>query len=69
MRDEDRFDALIAGLEQSGYTRTDIATATGLSRQTIWRFANGMARDPKHDTAVRIKNFAEVHSVTPMLQK
>lgn len=46
----DTFAAMISGLEASGVTRPEIVRRTGLSKNTIWRFANGTVRDPKHET-------------------
>lgn len=52
------FDALIAGLEDLGISRTEIAQATGLSRDTIWRLATGSARQPYFETIDRLQDFA-----------
>jgi hypothetical protein len=65
------FEALIAGLEGRGLTRSEIASQTGLSRMTIWRFANGMAREPSHRVVSRLETFAarSVPTVSPLIQK
>ena len=66
------FDALIAGLEHQGISRTEIAQATGLSRDTIWRLATGMARQPYYDTIDRLQDFARRNgsdAVRPIGQK
>lgn len=44
------FAAMISGLEAQGVSRPEIVRRTGLSKNTIWRFANGTVRDPKHET-------------------
>lgn len=46
----DAFAAMISGLEANGISRPEIVRRTGLSKNTIWRFANGTVRDPKHET-------------------
>jgi transcriptional regulator with XRE-family HTH domain len=63
MRDEDHFDAMIAGLVDIGFSRTEIAEGAGFSRQTLYRLEHGQAR-PLHDTVQRLKSFAETRGVT-----
>jgi transcriptional regulator with XRE-family HTH domain len=59
MMQAEQFEALIAGLEGQGISRTEIAQATGLSRDTIWRLASGISRQPSHETVERLHRFAE----------
>jgi transcriptional regulator with XRE-family HTH domain len=67
------FDTLIAGLEDQGISRTEIAQATGLSRDTIWRLATGTARQPYFQTIDRLQDFAAARknfdAVRPIGQK
>ena len=46
----DEFQALVSGLENMGLTKPQIADGTGLSQNTIWRFAHGRVSEPKHKT-------------------
>jgi transcriptional regulator with XRE-family HTH domain len=58
MRDED-FQALIAGLRDTGMSRSQIARDTRLSRQTLWRLEAGRTISaPSYDTVRRIEDFA-----------
>ena len=61
--ENDQFEALIAGLERCGVSRSEIAHATGLSRDTIWRMASGNVRQPLHQTVERLHKFAQKISV------
>jgi transcriptional regulator with XRE-family HTH domain len=54
----DEFEALIAGLESRGYSRSEIAHGARLSRTTVWRLAVGEARQPSYATITRLKAFA-----------
>lgn len=53
--DPHSFEALIAGLESSGMSRSDIAMHAGVSRDTVWRLATGQAKRPSFDTVSRIE--------------
>lgn len=64
-----RFDTLIAGLEGRGFSRSEIALQTGLSRKTIWRLATGEAREPGFETIERLRLFDQKTAVSPMTQK
>jgi len=70
MRDED-FAGLVAGLEASGHTRTEIARAAGISRATVWRIATGNAREPGAHTIERLRRLERNFSpgVSPPKQK
>jgi transcriptional regulator with XRE-family HTH domain len=50
----DAFAAMISGLEANGVTRPEIVRRTGLSKNTIWRLANGEAREPKYETVQKV---------------
>jgi transcriptional regulator with XRE-family HTH domain len=64
------FAALIAGLQTEGQmSRTAIAEATGLSRSTIWRIANGEARRPSHEAVEKVTSLHERKLVSHMKQK
>lgn len=64
---QDQFRAQIAGLEtegqsiidrletNGGLTRTQIAKQARLSRDTIWRWGNGMAHQPALTTYLKLK--------------
>ena len=60
---------MIAGLEQSGMTRTAIAPRSGLSRNTIWRAATGMWREPDHESVAKVGSLYErtLHRPAPAL--
>jgi transcriptional regulator with XRE-family HTH domain len=59
--------AMLAGLQSTGMSRTEISNATGLSRQTIWRFASGMGREPTADAFLRVQQL--VHKVMAVQRK
>lgn len=65
------FQGLIAGLESQGLSRTEIARAAGISRQTVWRIASGQAREPGFNTIRRLEHVERIipTPVTPMRQK
>ncbi len=45
---------MISGLVDSGVTRPEIVRQTGLSKNTIWRMANGTVREPKYETVQKV---------------
>jgi transcriptional regulator with XRE-family HTH domain len=61
-----KFEALIAGLECHGISRTEIAQRTGLSRDTVWRLATGTVRYPNYETADRLRDLAEKTFLNPV---
>jgi len=61
--------AIIAGLEATGMSRTEIATEAKLSRNTVWRMAQGEVRDPNYSTVMRIKNLSDRRTVRHAEQK
>lgn len=66
----DHFEALIAGLENRGISRSAIASGAGISRDTVWRLATGTARRPSHETIERLQVFEQKYSaVRPIGQK
>jgi hypothetical protein len=70
LTDLERFAALIAGLEDQGLSRDDIAKQTRLSRATVWRYATQNVRSPHLHTATRIEQLAKKYAVvSPMKQK
>lgn len=68
VEDED-FQALIAGLETTGMTRSQIAAATGRCRTTIWRLAEGVSKEPGYNTAMRLKNLATDRAAVSHMQR
>lgn len=60
---------MIAGLEASGMTRTEIATEARVSRMSVWRYAEGEAKDPKYATVQRITALCFSRGVKPEIQK
>lgn len=51
----DELASMISGLETvAGLSRAQIARAAGVSRMTVWRYAEGEARQPSHDSYERI---------------
>lgn len=65
-----RFDVLIAGLVDKGYSRREIALQSGLSRQTIWRLETGEVRQPGFETIERLRHLDQkTPGVTHMLRK
>jgi transcriptional regulator with XRE-family HTH domain len=58
---KDEFEALIAGLESQGISRSEIAQRSGMSRTTVWRMANGICADHLAGTVQRIEKLQ--HSV------
>lgn len=54
----DAFAAMISGLEAHGVSRPEIVRRTGLSKNTIWRLANGEAGQPKYDTIEKVQALA-----------
>ncbi len=57
--EKEQFEALIAGLEDRGISRTKIASGAGISRDTVWRLATGTARRPSWETIERLRNFEQ----------
>jgi transcriptional regulator with XRE-family HTH domain len=51
---QDAFAAMISGLVANGVPRTEIVRRTGLSKNTIWRMANGEVREPKYHTVQKV---------------
>ena len=49
---------MIEGLRSHGMSFSEIAQRSGLSRQTIWRFANGEARAPTLESYHRVEQLA-----------
>lgn len=62
---------MICGLEAGGLSRTEIAREAKVSRMTVWRLAEGVAREPSYHTIERINGVAVRHriAVPPLLQK
>lgn len=72
MTDAEKFAAIIAGIESTGMTKSEIARETGLSRQTLWRLSIGETSRPSYDTYARLKSLADRHNradVTDMLRR
>lgn len=68
--DAEQFAALIAGIENQGISRTEIAYGARISRTTVWRFAEGAAHNPSFETVTRLVTYAEkVCVVSPVKQK
>lgn len=61
---------MIAGLESSGMTRTEIARKAGVSRMTVWRLAVGEGRSPLYETIHALENLSKnLARVNPVIQK
>ena len=67
MRDE-HFAAMIASLEASGVSRTEIARECHVSRATVWRLAEGVIREPTWTTGRRIEQLFS-RAVSPVKQQ
>lgn len=61
--------AIIAGLEATGLSRTEIANQARLSRNTVWRMAQGEVREPTYSSVMRIKGLADRRAVRHLEQK
>jgi predicted transcriptional regulator len=66
---QEQFASMIAGLEAVGMTRSEIAREAHCSRMTVWRYAEGMAIDPKYQTVRSIETLCFSRGVKPELQK
>jgi transcriptional regulator with XRE-family HTH domain len=66
MQDE-TFRSMIHGLERLGVSRNQIAQNCAVSRQTVWRLAEGRILIPTLPTARRIEDF--YRHVSPVKQK
>lgn len=68
---KDHFASMIQCLQlDAGLSRTEIAHETGLSRTTVWRLAEGVARAPGYQTIQRVERlYQQKLSVSPMKQK
>jgi len=66
---EDDFQGLVAALEASGHSRSEIARAAGISRKTVWRIATGQSREPDFNTITRLRRLDFSPAVAPMKQK
>lgn len=68
MTDLERFAALIAGLEDQGLSRDDIAKQASLSTVTVWRYATQNVRQPSYQTAKRIELLAKKYDLISTLK-
>ena len=59
----DEFASMVAALEASGLSRTEIAAEAHVSRMTVWRFAEGLAREPSVRTVSKIAAVVERHGL------
>ena len=66
MTENEKFMAMIAGLEDHGLSRSEIAEQSGLSKATIWRYATGTVRDPLYSKVKRIERLCTRYSVIPV---
>ena len=57
--------ALIAGLEQIGLSRSEIAERAGLSRQTLYRLVNGDGRAPQFETFEKLEKLSRRVGMQP----
>ncbi|HMF68233.1 MAG TPA: hypothetical protein VK602_11555 [Phyllobacterium sp.] len=64
----EQFQAMIAGLEDTGMTRNEIASKVGCSRMHIWRLGVGDVQSPRHALVVKISNLAEQHGVSSTIK-
>ena len=60
---------MIAGLEQRGLKRSEIARQSGVSRATVSRYGNGYAKAPAYECVVRIKNLSAAYRISDLKQK
>jgi len=49
---------LVADLERAGMSKPQIARAIGTSRQTVWRFSEGLSREPGYLVVERLAKLA-----------
>jgi transcriptional regulator with XRE-family HTH domain len=69
MSPQEVFQSMIAGLEDRGLSRTQIAEEAGLSRATVWRLATGEAREPSWQTIDALRNIEKrIATDLPMKQ-
>jgi DNA-binding NarL/FixJ family response regulator len=66
LTDLERFAALIAGLEDQGLSRDDIARQSNLSPATVWRYATQNVRQPSYQTASRIESLAKKYAISTL---
>ena len=64
MRD-DPFQVLLDGLRAAGLNDAEIAKEAGVSRDTVWRFRNQVARSPSLESYIRLANTYEKATCYP----
>lgn len=65
---QEQFQAMVAGLEETGMTLPQIASTVGCSRMHMWRIASGEVQSPSYTLAVKLVSLAENRGV-PILNK
>jgi hypothetical protein len=61
--DIETYSAMLAGLEDLGLSRADIAKQGGMAEVTVWRYINCEVRTPNIIIASRIERLAEKYAV------
>ena len=61
----DQFASMIEGLRAAGMTYREIAERSHVSHGTVWRAANGMAKEPLYSTYTKIERLAEKLGALP----
>jgi transcriptional regulator with XRE-family HTH domain len=69
MTPQENFAAMIAGLEATGISRTEIARQCHVSRGTVWRLAQGIGKEPTWSTGRSIEQLFILRAVPPVKQK
>jgi len=59
---------MIAGLHAEGHSYMEIARQAGVSKTTVWRFANEQ-RDHRGSTLTRIEGFSRTKNVSQVERK
>lgn len=65
---QEQFQAMVAGLEQTGMTLPQIASSVGCSRMHMWRIASGEVQSPRYDLAVKLLSLAEGRGVPALVK-
>jgi len=65
---QEQFQAMVAGLEQTGMTLPQIASSVGCSRMHMWRIASGEVQSPSYGLAVKLLSLAEGRGVPAIVK-
>ena len=61
----DQFANLVDALRSAGLSQSEIAMRSGLSRQTVWRYATGEARSPTLESFQKLEKLAQRVGIAP----